>query len=181
DSVDRAIDVEKWGADIVGIHTAIDEQMQGNSHFDVLKEICSKVNIPVAVAGGINSETVVDAVNAGAKIIVVGGAICKATDIKTATDNLKRAISSREKVAADHFKRASSENIRDILEKVSTANISDGSHRLKGISGIESVSLETKMVGRSVTVRTCPGDWAKPVEAIDRAEKGDVIVIDSGG
>ncbi len=181
DSVGRAIDVEKWGADIVGIHTAIDEQMQGNSHFDVLKEICSKVNIPVAVAGGINSETVVDAVNAGAKIIVVGGAICKATDIKTATDNLKRAISSREKVAADHFKRASSENIRDILEKVSTANISDGSHRLKGISGIECVSLETKMIGRVVTVRTYPGDWAKPVEAIDRAEKGDVIVIDSGG
>ncbi|MCP4264104.1 MAG: bifunctional hexulose-6-phosphate synthase/ribonuclease regulator [Candidatus Brocadiaceae bacterium] len=181
DSVGRAIDVEKWGADLVGVHTAIDEQMQGNSHFDVLKEICAKVNIPVAIAGGINSETVVDAVNAGAKIIVVGGAICKATDIKTATDNLKRAISSRKKVVADHFKRASNDNIRDILEKVSTANISDGSHRLKGISGIESVSLETKMVGRAVTVRTCPGDWAKPVEAIDRAEKGDVIVIDSGG
>ncbi len=179
--VARAIDVEKWGADIIGIHTAIDEQMQGNRPFDVLKEICSKVNTPVAVAGGINSETVVDAVNAGARIIVVGGAICKATNIKTATDNLKKAISSREKVAADYFKRTSSDNIREILEKVSTANISDGSHRLKGISGIDCVSLETKMIGRAVTVRTYPGDWAKPVEAIDKAGKGDVIVIDSGG
>ncbi|MHC4455164.1 MAG: RraA family protein, partial [Planctomycetota bacterium] len=75
----------------------------------------------------------------------------------------------------------SSDNIREILEKVSTANISDGSHRLKGISGIKCVSLETKMIGRAVTVRTYPGDWAKPVEAIDKAEKGDVIVIDSGG
>ena len=37
------------------------------------------------------------------------------------------------------------------------------------------------MIGRVVTVRTYPGDWAKPVEAIDKAEKGDVIVIDSGG
>lgn len=181
DCVDRAIEVEKWGADIIGVHTAIDDQMHGNSPFDVLKEICSKVSIPVSVAGGINSETVVDAVNTGARIIVVGGAICKATNIKTATDNLKKAISSGKKLATDHFRRTSCDNIREILEKVSTANISDGSHRLKGISGIGCVSLETKMVGRAITVRTYPGDWAKPVEAIDKAEKGDVIVIDSGG
>ena len=37
------------------------------------------------------------------------------------------------------------------------------------------------MVGQAVTVRTYPGDWAKPVEAIDEAEEGDVIVIDTGG
>jgi 3-hexulose-6-phosphate synthase/6-phospho-3-hexuloisomerase len=181
DCVSRSIEVEKWGADFVGIHTAIDEQMQGSSPFERLKEICSKVNIPVAVAGGMNSETVADAVNSGAKIIVVGGAICKATDIKTATENLKRAISNREKIAEDFFKRTSSDDVREILEKVSTANISDGSHRLRGIVGINSISLETKMIGRVVTVRTYPGDWAKPVEAIDIAEQGDVIVIDSGG
>ena len=181
DSVSRSIEVEKWGADFVGIHTAIDEQMQGSSPFERLKEICSKVNIPVAVAGGMNSETVADAVNAGAKIIIVGGAICKATDIKAATENLKRAISNREKIAEDFFKRTSSDDVREILEKVSTANISDGSHRLRGITGIGSISLETKMIGRAVTVRTYPGDWAKPVEAIDIAKQGDVIVIDSGG
>ncbi len=181
DCVSRSIDIEKWGADFIGIHTAIDEQMQGGSPFEKLKEVCSKVNIPVAVAGGINSETVVDAVNAGAKIIIVGGAICKATNIKRATGNLKEAISTRQKVAEDLFKRASGNDIREILEKVSTANISDGSHRLRGITGINCISLETKMIGRVVTVRTYPGDWAKPVEAIDIAEKGDVIVIDCGG
>ena len=37
------------------------------------------------------------------------------------------------------------------------------------------------MVGRAVTVRTYPGDWPKPVRAIDVAEPGDVLVIDSGG
>jgi 3-hexulose-6-phosphate synthase/6-phospho-3-hexuloisomerase len=37
------------------------------------------------------------------------------------------------------------------------------------------------MVGRAFTVRTYPGDWAKPVEAVDRAARGDVIVIDAGG
>jgi 3-hexulose-6-phosphate synthase/6-phospho-3-hexuloisomerase len=37
------------------------------------------------------------------------------------------------------------------------------------------------MVGRAITVRTYPGDWSKPVQAIDMAEPGDVIVIDAGG
>lgn len=33
------------------------------------------------------------------------------------------------------------------------------------------------MVGTAVTVQTFPGDWAKPVEAIDIAKEGDVLVI----
>ena len=37
------------------------------------------------------------------------------------------------------------------------------------------------MVGQAVTVRTYPENWAKTVEAIDKAEKGNIIVIDSGG
>jgi 3-hexulose-6-phosphate synthase/6-phospho-3-hexuloisomerase len=38
------------------------------------------------------------------------------------------------------------------------------------------------MIGKAVTVQTFAGDWAKPVEAIDIAGKGDVLVInnDSG-
>ncbi|MEE9605163.1 MAG: 3-hexulose-6-phosphate synthase, partial [Candidatus Scalindua sp.] len=114
--IDRAIKVDKWGADFVVVHTAIDDQMLGCYPFERLSKICSKVNIPVAVAGGINSETVVDAVNAGAKIIVVGGAICKATDVRVATGNLKKAILNRERVTVNHFKRASNGNIREILE-----------------------------------------------------------------
>ena len=181
DCVDRAVKVEKWGADFVVVHTAIDDQMLGRYPFERLSKICSKVSIPVAVAGGINSETVVDAINAGAKIIVVGGAICKATDVRVAIGNLKKAILDRERVPVNLFKRASNGNIRGILEKVSTANISNGSHRLRGITGLQSISLETKMIGQAVTVRTYPGDWAKPVEAVDKAEEGSVIVIDSGG
>jgi 3-hexulose-6-phosphate synthase/6-phospho-3-hexuloisomerase len=37
------------------------------------------------------------------------------------------------------------------------------------------------MVGKAVTVQTFAGDWAKPVEAIDRASAGDVIVINNDG
>ncbi|OPZ88553.1 MAG: 4-hydroxy-4-methyl-2-oxoglutarate aldolase [candidate division TA06 bacterium ADurb.Bin417] len=37
------------------------------------------------------------------------------------------------------------------------------------------------MAGPALTVRTYPGDWAKPVEAVDQAEPGQVIVIEAGG
>lgn len=37
------------------------------------------------------------------------------------------------------------------------------------------------MCGPAVTVRTYPGDWAKPVEAIGEADEGSVIVVDAGG
>jgi 3-hexulose-6-phosphate synthase/6-phospho-3-hexuloisomerase len=36
-------------------------------------------------------------------------------------------------------------------------------------------------VGKAITVRTYPGDWSKPVLAIDEAQEGDVIVIDAQG
>jgi 3-hexulose-6-phosphate synthase/6-phospho-3-hexuloisomerase len=179
--LERAMQVEKWGASHVGIHTAIDDQMKGIEPFDKLRKICSKVNIPVAVAGGINSETVVDAVNAGAQIIIVGGAITKAKEARKATENIREAIKNRKKVPTELFKRASKENVKNILEKVSTANISDGSHRLFGITDLQPVFQNIKIIGRAVTVRTYPGDWAKPVEAIDVAGEGDVIVIDAGG
>jgi len=54
-------------------------------------------------------------------------------------------------------------------------------HRGGVLSELHSIVLGKHMVGRAVTVRTYPGDWAKPVEAIDKAQPGDVIVIDAGG
>jgi 3-hexulose-6-phosphate synthase/6-phospho-3-hexuloisomerase len=177
----RAMRAEELGADFIGVHTPIDDQMRGMQPFENLKQVCSKVGIPVSVAGGINSETAVDAVNAGASIVVVGGAICKAVNINAAVVDLKRAIRDKKKVAVDLYRRVTDTDGCEVLEKVSTANISDGGHRLKGISNLPCLSKGAKMVGRAFTVCTYPGDWAKPVEAIDKAEKGSVIVIDSGG
>ena len=181
DFLERAMEAEKWGANHISIHTAIDDQMKGKEPFDKLRKICSKVNIPVAVAGGINSETVVDAVNAGAQIIIVGGAITKAKDTRKATEDIRVAIANKKKIPTELFKRVSKENVRKMLEKVSTANISDGSHRASGIINLQPVLQNSKIIGRAVTVRTYPGDWAKPVEAIDVASEGDVIVVDAGG
>ena len=49
------------------------------------------------------------------------------------------------------------------------------------MQGIRPLFQGIRLVGRAVTVRTYPGDWAKPVEAIDVAEERDVIVVDAGG
>jgi 3-hexulose-6-phosphate synthase/6-phospho-3-hexuloisomerase len=181
DVVQRAREAEEFGADYIGIHTAVDEQMEGISPFDKLRRVAEAVSIPIAVAGGINSETAAEAVEAGASIIVVGGAIIKAPDAKLATENIKKAMETGQKIETERFKRVTGEEIRKIFAQVSTANISDVMHRARELEEIHAVVPDVKMIGKALTVRTAPGDWAKPVEAIDEAEEGDVIVIDAYG
>lgn len=178
----RAKACQEWGAALIGVHTAIDEQMQGGTQaFDRLRAVREAVTLPVAAAGGLNSETVVDAVKAGADVVVIGGAINKAPDPEQATREIIRAVSTMKPIKTDLYRRVGAEDIREILEKVSTPNISDGNHRQPMLEGVRPIQPGLKMVGPAVTVRTYPGDWAKPVEAIDVAEAGSVIVIDAGG
>jgi len=177
----RGREVEKMGADFVEIHISVDAQMRGENPVDFVKEIAGKVNLPLAVAGGINSEIAARVVEAGATILIVGGAICKAKDPEIATRTIKKAIQEKKIIPTELFKRVSESEILSILQRVSTANLSDAMHRGGEFEGFLQVSPAEKMVGRVLTVRTYPGDWAKPVEAIDKAEKGQVLVIDAGG
>lgn len=177
----RAKECEAMGADYIGVHCAIDEQMEGKAPFDRLKEVAKAVGIPVAVAGGINSETCVDAIGAGASIVVVGGAITKAKDPKEATQKIKKAMKTGKPITTELFKRVTVSDIRKVLEKVSTPNLSDAMHRSGDLKEIRPIAPGVKMVGPALTVRTYPGDWAKTVQAVDRAEPGQVLVIDAGG
>jgi len=182
DACARARECQEWGAAVIAVHTPIDEQMRGGAGaFDLVRAMRKAVRIPVAVAGGLNSESVVDAVEAGADIVIIGGAITKAADPGQATRDILQAVRSRRKIKTELYRRVGLENIREILEKVSTPNISDGNHRWPMIEGVKPIQSGLKMVGPAVTVRTYPGDWAKPVEAIDLAEAGSVIVVDAGG
>jgi 3-hexulose-6-phosphate synthase/6-phospho-3-hexuloisomerase len=181
DPVGLARDCEEWGADHLHVHTPIDEQMRGADPFDRLRQLREAVSLPLAAAGGINSETAADAVAAGADIVIVGGAISKSADPRQATEDIKRAITTGEKIPTTLYRRVGLEQVREILLQVSTANASDGGHRLPPLAGIRPVMPGLKLVGPAVTVRTYPGDWAKPVEAIDQAAPGDVIAIDAGG
>ena len=136
DVVARAQAVEAMGASYVGIHVAIDEQMEGKTPFETLRQVAAAVSIPVAVAGGINSQTAAEAVRAGASIVVVGGAVTKATDAAEATRQIKHAIAHLVSVESEYFVRATAANLAEQLLRVSTANVSDALHRSGDVPGL---------------------------------------------
>jgi 3-hexulose-6-phosphate synthase/6-phospho-3-hexuloisomerase len=181
DPVARARQVEALGADYISVHVAIDEQMRGQDPFATLYAVSHAVKVPVGVAGGINSETAAQAVEHGAAYVIVGGAITKALDPAAATAEIRRALDEGAVIPTTLFKRVGEEEIRRVLEMVSAANLSDALHRGGVLEGIRPLFPGIRVVGRALTVRTYPGDWAKPVEAIDAAQPGDVLVIDAGG
>lgn len=178
---ERARRAQELGAAIVGIHTAIDDQMVGASPMEVIEEVRRAVDIRLAVAGGINSETAPRAVEAGADIVIVGGAIIKAPDATEAARKIVAAIESGEAIETELFKRGGAEQLREIFSRCSAANITDAMHRRGLVPGIFPIKPGLKAVGPALTVWTYPGDWAKPVEAIDQAEEGVVLFIDVRG
>lgn len=182
DKAARAKEVEKMGADYICVHVGVDEQMVGGSPISELKGLAKAVGIPIAVAGGVNSETAPDMVRAGASIIIVGGAIIKAKDVTAAARKVKRSITTGKRVETDLFKKYSDKDLFLAFSKVSSPNVTDAQHKKGAMKGIHPrIKHGVKMVGRALTVHTINGDWAKPVEAVDRAKKGDVIVVDACG
>ena len=174
----RAKEVEKMGADYVCVHVGVDQQMRGKDPLKILKEVAESVDIPVAAAGGINSETAAEIVKRGAEIVIVGGAIIKAPDVKEAARRIKEAMEKGIKIRSDLYKKYGAEELREAFMKVSTPNLSDAMHRKNALGDFIKLGGK-KIVGRAVTVKTMNGDWAKAVEAIDYAKPGDVIVIDA--
>jgi 3-hexulose-6-phosphate synthase/6-phospho-3-hexuloisomerase len=181
DKVKRAKALEKIGVDYLCMHVGIDEQMIGKTPVEICSSIVKNTNIPLAVAGGINSETAADVVNAGASIVIVGGAITKAKDVTKATELIKKAIDENKKITTDLLKKYDKSKLKEAFSLVSTPNISDAMHKQGAMQDIRPVKLGFHMVGRAITVRTMDGDWAKPIEAIDKAEDGEIIVVDENG
>ena len=181
DPVARARQVEALGADYIAVHVAIDEQMRGRDPFAILYEVSQAVSVPVGVAGGVNSETAAAAIAHGAAYVIVGGAITKALDPAVATQEIRRALDEGAVIPTTLFKRGGLEEIHRVLSMVSVANLSDALHRGAVLEGIRPLFPGCRLAGRALTVRTYPGDWAKPVEAIDQAQPGDILIIDAGG
>lgn len=177
--VSRAKRLEELGVDIICIHIGIDEQMKAKNPLDFVKQLSSTVNLPIAVAGGINSETAGLIVKSGASIVIVGGAITKSKKVTESTKTIKEAMKKQQAISSRLFKKYSSEKIVEAFCMVSTPNISDAMHRKGAMKNIHSINPGLQMVGTAVTVKTMDGDWAKPVEAIDCADPGQVLVIDA--
>jgi len=179
DPAQRARKVESMGIDLIIAHVGIDQQMAGRRSLDLLSEITGKVTIPVAVAGGLDAVTAAQAVQAGAAIVIVGSAISRSADVTGSTLAIRASIDNPS--IQKHETGSVEGRIRDIFQKVSSPNITDAMHRKGAMEGMVSICGDVKMAGQAVTVQTFSGDWAKPVEAIDIAAPGNVIVINNDG
>src|SRR3989441_2547477 len=178
----RAKELEKLGVDYLNMHVSIDEQMIAHTPLGELKAVAAATSLPVAVAGGLNSENVGQALKAGATIVIVGGAIIKAEKVADATRTIKKAILQRKSIPTGLYKKNTDADVGEGFPKGSTPNLADAMQKRGVMTGlVPRIRHGTKLVGTAVTVKTADGDWAKPVEAIDRANPGDVIVIDVGG
>ncbi len=85
DKVERAKELEKMGVHYILVHTGIDEQVQGKTPLEDLGKVVKAVKVPVAVAGGLNLQTIPKVIELGATIIIVGGAITKAKNPEETT------------------------------------------------------------------------------------------------
>lgn len=177
DPAERAQHLEEMGVSIICAHTGIDQQMTGRDPFALLHLLVSRIHIPIAVAGGIDAERASEAVHAGAKIVIVGGWIIRSADVTGSARNVRRAMDAP--TGRRRKKRSVDDEIRSLLHSVSAPNVTDAMHRNGSMTGIFSLCGDVKLVGKAVTVQTFSGDWAKPVEAIDVAETGDVLVINN--
>ncbi|MEA3281887.1 MAG: 3-hexulose-6-phosphate synthase [Euryarchaeota archaeon] len=188
DPINRAKKLEELGIECICVHVGIDQQMMGMDALAIIKEVVDAVGteVKVAVAGGLDSEDAAKAASLGADVIIVGGAITRSGDAASSAEAIRDAIDqgSAQAVSAESTeltrKQPLDEAVIELLREVSAPNVSDAMHRKGAMKGILPICVGHKIVGRAITVRTLPGDWAKPVEAIDRAGSGNIIVIDNG-
>jgi 3-hexulose-6-phosphate synthase/6-phospho-3-hexuloisomerase len=178
DPLSRAKELEALGVDYINAHVGIDQQMTGQSTLDLLSALAGQVAVPIAVAGGLDAAGAAEAVKHGASVIIVGGTIVRSADVTASARAVREAIDAP--AAAAPPRESLDEATRRLFASVSVPNVTDAMHRKGAMHSLFSVCGRVKMAGPAVTVRTVAGDWAKPVEAIDAASPGDVIVIDNG-
>jgi 3-hexulose-6-phosphate synthase/6-phospho-3-hexuloisomerase len=171
----RAKELAELGIDYINIHVGIDQQMIGEDPLTILKSL--KINLPIAVAGGLDAHSAAAAVLSGASIIIVGGNIVRSSNVTASARAIRQSMESLQ--LSIESEKSIDEKTIELLRLVSTPNISDAMHRKGAMKDIYSICPGTKAVGRAVTVQTFPGDWAKSVEAINVAVPGDIIVINN--
>ncbi len=179
DPLSRARQIESMGIDIICAHTGIDQQMTGRDSLELLHQLSTNTSIPLAVAGGIDADQAGVAVKSGADIVIVGGWIVRSADVTSSAKKIRSMMDNPSNKPLE--KKSTDDEIRSLLMQVSAPNVSDAMHRKGSMIGIFSVCGNVKMVGKAVTVQTFAGDWAKPVEAIDVADRNEILVINNDG
>jgi len=80
DPVSEGRRVEGLGADLLCIHSGIDELGGDSPSFRGLREVAEQVSLPIFIAGGLNFQNVIKAFDDGASVAVVGRSITLSRD-----------------------------------------------------------------------------------------------------
>jgi 3-hexulose-6-phosphate synthase / 6-phospho-3-hexuloisomerase len=105
----RALELEQLGVDLVCLHTGIDAQKALHSRLKVSRTVIDMIRtlrIPVATAGGVTPAAVEGLLNAGVKVIIVGGWITGSKDPALASRQIMMKV--REAAGLGPVKPASS-------------------------------------------------------------------------
>lgn len=94
-TVDEALKAQSLGADYLGVGAMFNTGTKKDTRSvspQLLKEICSSVEIPVVAIGGLNKERISVLKGSGAKGAAVVSAVVAQRDIKKAAEEMKREI-----------------------------------------------------------------------------------------
>ena len=100
-SVQEALDAEKGGADYIGlgpIYSTATKKTRPPIGCDIIREVSSKVRIPIFAIGGINLENLKEVLQAGATGVAVVSAILTSPDIEKTTRNFLETIASMKSI-----------------------------------------------------------------------------------
>ena len=182
DKAQCAREAAKAGAQIIGVHTGIDAQAAGQTPFSDLESLLDLgLNVRVSVAGGIKPETVQQVVNAGADIVVVGGAITGAASPAEAARLIRRLVDGK---AGSHHYRMVINKVSDIMKATDdsydqklTALLDDASRIFVSGAG------RSGLIGRFFAMRLMHSGYDVSVvgEIVTPSiKKGDLLIIISG-
>jgi 3-hexulose-6-phosphate synthase/6-phospho-3-hexuloisomerase len=89
DKVERARQMERWGVDVIIVHTGLDERHaeKGLSPLDDLRRIRPVVNLPLQAVGGLSIEQAGACPSLGARLVVIGAPLVVADqELRPAAD-----------------------------------------------------------------------------------------------
>ena len=90
---ERAGELQHLGIDYISVHTAFDVQKLGRTPLGDLKELVQAVPAGMcAVAGGVNMATIADYAALNPEIIIAGGALYNAPDVRQAVLEMKARL-----------------------------------------------------------------------------------------
>jgi len=184
DKVKRAKELEKMGVHYILVHTGIDEQVQGKSPLEDLEKVVKAVSVPVAVAGGLNLETIPRVIELGATIIIVGGAITKAKDPETITRKIIDLFWGEYMLTIRRAMKDIVEHVGNVADKLKLEQVRSFVDAMIGANKIFIYGAgRSGLVGKAFAMRLMHLDFNVYVvgETITPAfEQGDLLIAISG-